>query len=91
MFVEISIEESVRRSEAAHRRSHKEYRQGRGYGGRYVTPQAIRALTDASPGPPSPRPNAGEEPTPSGPDGRGGGLSVWSFSTSASSDLMNDP
>lgn len=44
IFVELSIEESVRRSEAMHRRGHDEYRQGRGYGGRYVPTEAIRAL-----------------------------------------------
>ncbi len=46
IFVELSIEESVRRSEAMHRRGHDEYRQGRGYGGRFVPAEAIRALAD---------------------------------------------
>jgi Zeta toxin len=46
IFVDISIEESVRRSDAEHRRGHEEYRSGRGYGGRYVPPEAIRALAD---------------------------------------------
>jgi hypothetical protein len=44
IFVELSIEESVRRSAAMHRRGHDEYRQGRGYGGRFVPARAIRAL-----------------------------------------------
>jgi len=44
IFVELSIEESVRRSDAIHRRGHGEYRRGRGYGGRYIPAEAIRAL-----------------------------------------------
>ncbi len=44
MFIDISIEESVRRTEAEHRRKHEEYRNGIGYGGRYIRPDAIRAL-----------------------------------------------
>ena len=44
IFVELSIEESVRRSDAMHRRGHDEYRRGRGYGGRYIPAEAIRAL-----------------------------------------------
>ena len=44
IFVELSIEESVRRSEAMHRRGHDEYRRGRGFGGRFVPAGAIRAL-----------------------------------------------
>ncbi|MGH3217303.1 MAG: hypothetical protein ACRDPY_01000 [Streptosporangiaceae bacterium] len=46
IFVELSIEQSVSRSQAMHRRGHDEYRQGRGHGGRYVPPAAIRALAD---------------------------------------------
>ncbi len=46
IFVELSIEESVRRSAAMHRRGHEEYRQGRGYGGRFIPAAAIRALAD---------------------------------------------
>lgn len=46
IFVDISIEESVRRSDAEHRRGHDEYRSGHGYGGRYVPPEAIRALAN---------------------------------------------
>jgi hypothetical protein len=44
IFVEVSIEESVHRSDGMHRRGHDEYRQGRGYGGRYIPAEAIRAL-----------------------------------------------
>ena len=44
IFVELSIEESVRRSEAMHRRGHDEYRRGHGHGGRYIPAGAIRAL-----------------------------------------------
>jgi hypothetical protein len=44
IFVDISIEESVCRTEAEHRRKHEEYRNGIGYGGRYIRPEAIRAL-----------------------------------------------
>ncbi|MFI5065315.1 MAG: zeta toxin family protein [Streptosporangiales bacterium] len=44
IFVELSIEESVRRSEALHRRGHDEYCRGRGFGGRFVPAGAIRAL-----------------------------------------------
>jgi zeta toxin len=44
MFVDLTIEESVRRAEAAHRQGHDEYLAGRGFGGRYIPPEAIRAL-----------------------------------------------
>ena len=46
IFVELGIEESVRRSAAIHRRGHDEHRQGHGYGGRYIPAEAIRALAD---------------------------------------------
>jgi hypothetical protein len=46
VFVDIGIEESVRRSDALHRAGHEDYRYGYGYGGRYVPPAAIRALAD---------------------------------------------
>jgi hypothetical protein len=49
VFAEISIEESVRRAEAEHRRGQDQYRHGHGYGGRFIPPEAIRALTDATP------------------------------------------
>jgi hypothetical protein len=44
LFADITIEESVRRAAAAHRRGHDEYLAGRGFGGRYIPPEAIRAL-----------------------------------------------
>ncbi len=67
IFVELSIEESVRRSEAMHRRGHDEYRQGRGYGGRYVPAVAIRAL--ALPAGPGPGGTPRDEGVSSGPAG----------------------
>jgi hypothetical protein len=48
IFAEISIEEAVRRSAAEHRLGQEEYRNGRGLGGRYVPPGAIRALANAA-------------------------------------------
>jgi predicted kinase len=50
IFAELSIEESVRRSAARRRRGHDEYRQRRGYGGRFIPPAAIRALAGAPAG-----------------------------------------
>jgi hypothetical protein len=44
LFADLTIEESVRRASAAHRRGHDEYLAGRGFGGRYIPPEAIRAL-----------------------------------------------
>jgi Zeta toxin len=44
LFTDLTIEESVRRADAAHRRGHDEYLAGRGFGGRYIPPEAIRAL-----------------------------------------------
>lgn len=44
LFAELSVEESVRRADAAHRHGHDEYLAGRGFGGRYIPPEAIRAL-----------------------------------------------
>ena len=44
LFAELPVEESVRRADAAHRRGHDEYLSGRGFGGRYIPPEAIRAL-----------------------------------------------
>ena len=49
MFVEIGIEEAMRRSETEHRRAHEDYRAGRGNGGRYLRPEAIRALANTPP------------------------------------------
>jgi hypothetical protein len=47
IFVDISVEDSVRRAEAEHRRKHEEYLNRIGYGGRYMRPEAIRALAAA--------------------------------------------
>jgi hypothetical protein len=44
LFTELTIEESVRRADEAHRRGHDEYLAGHGFGGRYIPPEAIRAL-----------------------------------------------
>ena len=65
IFVELSIEESVRRSAAMHRRGHDEYRRGRGYGGRYIPAEAIRAL--ALPAVPAPGGTPQAEGVSSGP------------------------
>lgn len=48
VFAEISIEESARRADAAHRRGQEELLAGQGHGGRYIPADAIRALTDTS-------------------------------------------
>lgn len=56
VYVDISVEESVRRCDARHRHGVEAYRSGQGYGGRYVPPEAIRALA------------APEGPVPAGPD-----------------------
>jgi hypothetical protein len=45
VYAGLDAEESVRRAAAAYRRDEDEYRQGRGYGGRYLPPDAIRALS----------------------------------------------
>ena len=63
IFVELSIGESVRRSAAMHRRGHDEYRQGRGYGGRFIPAEAIRALAVPR------RLSAGQDIVPCLPDG----------------------
>jgi hypothetical protein len=52
LFTDLTIEESVRRTDAAHRRGHDEYLAGRGFGGRYIPPEAIRALALAPEEPP---------------------------------------
>lgn len=49
LFVDIPVEESVRRAEAAYRRRHEDFRNGIGHGGRYIPPEAIRALADGLP------------------------------------------
>jgi hypothetical protein len=49
VFAEISIEESVRRADAEHRRGQDQFRHGHGHGGRFIPPEAIRALADTTP------------------------------------------
>lgn len=68
IFVDISIEESVRRSEAAYRRDHKAYLSGTGYGGRYIPAEAIRALADVPGTPGEPPAETGAEDTSPSPD-----------------------
>jgi Zeta toxin len=46
VFADIDVDEAVRRTEAARRRGEEEYRRGRGYGGRRIPAEAIRALAD---------------------------------------------
>ena len=46
IFVDIGIDEAVRRAGARHRRGHEKYRAGIGPGGRYVPPEVIRAQAD---------------------------------------------
>ncbi len=61
IFVEVSVEDAVRRVTAQHRRGLEEYRQGRGYGGRLIPPEAIWALAHhprPSPIPPASMPAA---------------------------------
>lgn len=47
VFVDIGIDEAVRRADARHRHGHEEYRAGIGFGGRYVPPEVIRAQADS--------------------------------------------
>jgi len=44
VFADIEIADAVRRAEEAHRRDEAEFSRGRGYGGRYLRAEAIRAL-----------------------------------------------
>jgi len=44
VFADVAIEEAIRRSDEAYRRGEEEYRRGRGYGGRSIPADAIRAL-----------------------------------------------
>lgn len=46
VFVDISIEVSVRRADSRHRDGHDAYRAGTGYGGRFVSAEMIRAQAD---------------------------------------------
>ncbi|HEY0934962.1 MAG TPA: hypothetical protein VGD91_14605, partial [Trebonia sp.] len=45
VYAGLDAEESVRRAAATYRRDEDEYRPGHGYGGRYLPPDAIRALS----------------------------------------------
>jgi predicted kinase len=47
IFVDISVESSIRRADARHREGHEYYRNGVGLGGRYVPPEVIRAQADS--------------------------------------------
>jgi predicted kinase len=46
IFVDITIETSVRRADARHRHGHEEYRNDRGMGGRFVPSEVIRSQED---------------------------------------------
>ena len=46
IFVDISIETSIARSEARHRRAHDQYLAGEGLGGRYLPPEVTRRQFD---------------------------------------------
>jgi hypothetical protein len=48
IFAEITIDESVRRADAAHRGGEEDLRRGQGHGGRYIPADAIRALAATS-------------------------------------------
>jgi hypothetical protein len=61
VFADISIDESLRRADAAHRHGEEELRAGHGHGGRFIPPEAIRALAAdpaASSAPPGAAPGA---------------------------------
>jgi hypothetical protein len=71
LFTDLTIEESVRRADEAHRRGHDEYLAGRGFGGRYIPPEAIRALAlppeqHSRTTAPTRSPAAGKTPRPGG-------------------------
>ena len=57
VVADIGIEESVTRSLTAQQRGEEEYRRGRGYGGRPIPPEAVRALAG-----PGHRRRAGQHP-----------------------------
>jgi hypothetical protein len=46
IFVDISIDVAVERAGGRHRSGHEDYREGIGFGGRYVPPELIRAQAD---------------------------------------------
>jgi hypothetical protein len=48
IFVHIPVDTSVERAQARHRRGLEDYRNGEGFGGRYVPPDVIRANADAT-------------------------------------------
>jgi len=66
VFAEISIEESVQRADAEHRGGQDQYRDGQGHGGRFIPPEAIRALADTGPGPAEPASDISEAAAPGG-------------------------
>lgn len=66
VFAEMSIEQSVRQTAAEHRRGQEQYHQGHGYGGRFIPPEAIRALADTKPHPAPPLTRTAE----AGPSGK---------------------
>jgi predicted ABC-type ATPase len=47
VFVDISIETSIRRTDSRHREGHERYRPGGGLGGRYVPEEVIRGQIDS--------------------------------------------
>jgi predicted kinase len=46
IFVDITVDEAVKRAEARHRIGHEDYRAGLGFGGRYVPPEVTKAQAD---------------------------------------------
>jgi predicted kinase len=46
IFVDIPVEVSVRRADGRHREGHDDYLAGEGFGGRYISPELIRAQAD---------------------------------------------
>lgn len=47
LFVDISVETSISRTEWRHREGHDEWRAGRGLGGRYVPPEIVKNQADS--------------------------------------------
>jgi predicted ABC-type ATPase len=47
LFVDISVETSIRRIESRHREGHDEWRAGTGLGGRYVPPEVVESQADS--------------------------------------------
>jgi predicted ABC-type ATPase len=47
VFVHIPVETSIQRADTRHRAGHEEYREGRGYGGRYMPSELISAQADS--------------------------------------------